>query len=198
MKRLLFLLVLCCAAVACEKFEIPDIEIDREITRSDMNGYYLQVEDKYIHYENGKPTEFIKMPSTVFLSVDTYTYLAIDDIYVTPYLYTKCISPKIEQSFVENKCENPIDLENYKMYSGMSSTTMYDILKLTNDSIILIEPMQMSIERCKDDKNLNRHYKAFARTSLSTDLLKSFENAKPMSEYLNFWHNILSNTNNNQ
>ena len=75
---------------------------------------------------------------------------------------------------------------------------MYDILKLTNDSIILIEPMQMSIERCKDDKNLNRHYKAFARTSLSTDLLKSFENAKPMSEYLNFWHNILSNTNNNQ
>lgn len=176
--------------VACEKFEIPDIEINREITRSDMNGYYLQVEDKYIHYENGKPIEFIQMPSSVFLSVDTYTYLVIDDIYATPYLYTKCISPKIEQSFVQNKCENPIDLENQKMYSGMSSTTMYDILKLTNDSIILIEPIQMSIERCKNDKNFDRRYKVFARTSPATDLLKSFENAKPMSEYLSFWDNI--------
>ena len=58
MKRLTLLLCVCCIAFACEEFEIPEIEIDKQITRSDMNGYYQNVMTQYIRYKDGVAVGF--------------------------------------------------------------------------------------------------------------------------------------------
>lgn len=187
MKKLFLLLAICCAAVACEKFEIPDIEIDREITRSSMNGYYQQVSHQFLKYEDGKAVELKLVPDSPPWPISDTRYFVLDDMFATPYLSTKF--ENITQAFINDRHSSPVDLQALKMTSGWNSY-MSDIHKLTNDTLILLEPVSEAIKRCKDDKNYTRSYNVYVRVSPSKDLLESFDNAMPMSEYGSFWDNI--------
>lgn len=187
MKRILFILAFCCVAVACEKFEIPDIDIDREITRSDMNGYYQHISYNFLQYENGKAIELRLVPNSPPWPISQTEYFVLDDMFATPYLSTKFENTK--QAFVNDKQSSPVDLKNLKMTSGWNDY-MSDIHKLTYDTLILLEPVSEAIKRCKDDKNYTRSYNVYVRVSPDNDMLELFDNAKPMSEYGSFWDNI--------
>jgi hypothetical protein len=111
-------------------------------------------------------------------------------MFATPYLSTKF--ENITQAFINDRHSSPVDLQALKMTSGWNSY-MSDIHKLTYDTLILLEPVSEAIKRCKDDKNYTRSYNVYVRVSPSKDLLESFDNAMPMSEYGSFWDNVFKN-----
>ncbi len=189
MKRLFLLLVVCCTAVQCEKFEIPEIEIDQAITRSDMNGYYQNVTTKYIKYENSKAVGFELAPPSQPWPIDRVGYFALEEDNVYYYLVTSYTPPvyDVVQAFVSNPYPSPVDLNAGKMATGAENYKS-DIHKLTRDTIILVEPISEAMKRCNSNKDYTRSYEVYVRITPDRELIKTFYSAAPMNQYQSFWN----------
>ena len=189
MKRLTLLLCVCCIAFACEEFEIPEIEIDKKITRSDMNGYYQNVMTQYIRYKDGVAVGFeLAAPSQPW-PIDRTEYFALTENEVYYYLVTKYTPPvyDVVQAFISDGYSSPIDLDNLKMATGKDSYKS-DIQKLTTDTIILLEPVAEAMKRCKSNKDYTRSYDVYVKIAPDRDLIKTFYDAFPISQYMDFWN----------
>ena len=52
-----------------------------------------------------------------------------------------------------------------------------ELLQFNEDAIIYIEPLQVAIERCNDDKDFWRSYIVYTRKTPSDEELQAFNNA---------------------
>lgn len=188
MKRLFLLLVICCTTVQCEDFEIPEIEIDQAITRSDMNGYYQNVTIKYIKYEDSKAVGFESATPSLPWPIDQVSYFALVEDEVYYYLVTSYTPPTkdVVEAFMSDPYPSPVDLNAGKMATGAESYKS-DIHKLTHDTIILVEPISEAMKRCGSNKNYTRSYEVYARITPDRELIKTLGVAYPMSYYQSFW-----------
>ena len=161
MKKLLFLLVLCCAAVACEKeghFDFPEVG---ELDPNTANGLYMVVKNTNVFYENGIPVRFgepEEMNSYNPSTVNIYGYLRVEDGVLDmlhEYHCTKCNDKKV---FCWEYYNSPIDLQNRLVWQGSM-----EIYKFTNDQIILIKPMEKAAK--SDNQSFWRNYIVYERTT---------------------------------
>lgn len=194
MKRLFLLLAICCAAVACEDFEIPESEIDREITRSDMNGYYKLTSSQRLIYKNGEAVGFELAPPSSSWPISQSEYFVLTDNSAYYYLVTTDTAPvyDVVQAFISDEYTSPVDLAALKMATG-KDTYMSDIHKLTRDTIILIEPVSEAIKRCKSNKDYNRSYEVYVKFTPERELIKTFYDALPMNQLHDFWNGYFKN-----
>ena len=163
MKRLFLLLALCCVAVACEQsensFVFPEVD---EINANTADGIYqIATNTTYVQYENGRPIRFGRpedidsyYPSTI----NVYGYLRVEDGKLDLLHEYECKECGAKKIFCWEYYHTSIDLQNRLIWQDAM-----EIYKLTNDDIILIEPIQEAIERCKDDKNFWRRYDVYKR-----------------------------------
>ena len=162
MKKLLFLLALCCAAVACES--TPDY-MKADIEPSISDGWYRYAGMQGIRYVDGKVDQISNVPS--WNGEHTEVYYKVEDMKITRYNYAKCDECGEQVAFTVSVS---YDLKNKTIENE-------ELLQFNEDAIIYIEPLQEAIERCNDDKDFWRSYIVYTRKSPSDEELQAFDNA---------------------
>ena len=161
MKRLLLLLFVCCTAVACE--QTPSyMRIDIEKSVSD--GWYKYAGTRGIEYTDGKVNGMIDIEGGL---LNIRGYYRVENMVPIAYSINKCHTCGAQSAFTYSI---PFDLDN-KQIMG------YEILQFNEDAIIYIEPLQIAIERCNNDKDFWRAYTVYTRKTPSDEELQAFESA---------------------
>lgn len=162
MKKLLFLLALCCVAVACES--TPDY-MKADIEKNVSDGWYRYAGAKGVKYTNGVANGFETLYA--WSGINTAIYYKVENMHLIGYRHAECSRCGAKAAFTFSIS---YDLKNNIIEGD-------EILKFNEDEIVLIEPMQEAIERCKDDKDFWRSYEVYTRQTPNNELLTAFENA---------------------
>lgn len=170
MKRLFLLLAICCTAVACE--QTPDY-LKADIEKSVSDGWYKYAGTQGVKYTDGKADGFETLYG--WSGINSATYYKIEDMQLTGYRHGECSRCGAKAAFTFSIS---YDFKN-KIIQGD------EILKFNEDEIVLIEPMQEAIKRCKNDKDFWRSYRVYIRQTPNDELLSAFENASNSIEESN-------------
>ena len=162
MKKLLFLLALCCAAVACES--TPDY-MKADIEKNVSDGWYKLKGIQGLVYSDGKVDSLTRM--SIWNGMITSIYYKVEDMQLSGYRYVEC--PRCGEK-VTSTFSISYDLKN-KVIEGN------DILRFNEDEIILIEPMQRAIEHYESDKNFVRTYTTYKRSAQTDEITYLLNNA---------------------
>ncbi|MBR4149612.1 MAG: hypothetical protein IKT94_05715 [Rikenellaceae bacterium] len=160
MKKLLLLLALCCAAVACEREGHFDFSEVGELDPNTANGIYqIATNTSFVVYENGIPVRFGSSselddyyPSTL----NVFSYIRIQNgklDLLHEYQCKQCGDSKI---FCWEYYSTPIDLQNRLIWENSM-----EIYKYTNDEIILIESIGKATKN--DSQNFWRCFDVYKR-----------------------------------
>lgn len=155
-------MAICCTAVACE--QTPDY-LKADIEKSVSDGWYKYAGTQGVKYTDGKVDGFETLDG--WSGINSATYYKIEDMQLTGYRHGECSRCGAKAAFTFSIS---YDFKN-KIIQGD------EILKFNEDEIVLIEPMQEAIKRCKNDKDFWRSYIVYTRKSPSDEELQAFDNA---------------------
>ncbi len=160
MKRYL-LIILTILFYACEN-EPSYLRVD--IEKSVGDGWYKYAGTKGVEYTDGKVDGMIDVEGG---SLNISGYYRVENMDLVAYSLNKCHTCGAQSAF---KHSIPFDLDN-KQIMG------YEILQFNEDAIVYIEPLQIAIERCNNDKDFWRAYTVYTRKTPSDEELQAFESA---------------------